>query len=46
MRTHLFSAFGAMKIGMDRLKEHEQVVIDRLLGHGGYLKPRSLVKKW
>lgn len=33
-----------MKIGMDRLKEHEQVVIDRLLGHGGYLKPRSLVK--
>ncbi|MDF2001025.1 FGGY-family carbohydrate kinase [Bacillus pumilus] len=38
MRTHLFSAFGAMKIGMDRLKEHEQVVIDRLLGHGGLFK--------
>lgn len=38
MRTHLFSAFGAMKIGMDRLKEHEQVAIDRLLGHGGLFK--------
>ncbi|MGM0754900.1 MAG: xylulokinase [Bacillota bacterium] len=38
MRTHLFSAFGAMKIGMDRLKEHEHVVIDRLLGHGGLFK--------
>lgn len=38
MRTHLFSAFGAMKIGMDRLKENEHVVIDRLLGHGGLFK--------
>nr|WP_213018484.1 FGGY-family carbohydrate kinase [Bacillus safensis] len=38
MRTHLFSAFGAMKIGMDRLKEQEHVVIDRLLGHGGLFK--------
>ncbi|MDM5298835.1 FGGY-family carbohydrate kinase [Bacillus pumilus] len=38
MRTHLFSAFGAMKIGMDRLKENEHIVIDRLLGHGGLFK--------
>lgn len=38
IRTHLFSAFGAMKIGMDRLKAHEQVKIDRLLGHGGLFK--------
>ncbi|WP_368931055.1 xylulokinase [Bacillus pumilus] len=38
MRTHLFSAFGAMKIGMDRLKEQEHVVIDRLLAHGGLFK--------
>lgn len=27
-----------MKIGMDRLKAHEQVKIDRLLGHGGLFK--------
>lgn len=27
-----------MKIGMDRLKEQEQVVIDRLLAHGGLFK--------
>ncbi|MFJ5965381.1 xylulokinase [Bacillus sp. NPDC093026] len=38
MRTHLFSAFGALKIGLDRLKENEQVAIDRLLGHGGLFK--------
>ncbi|MGA4710259.1 xylulokinase [Bacillus safensis] len=38
MRIHLFSAFGAMKIGMDRLKEQEHVVIDRILGHGGLFK--------
>jgi sugar (pentulose or hexulose) kinase len=37
MRLHLFSAFGAMKIGMDILaKEH--VEIDRIVGHGGIFK--------
>lgn len=38
MRTHLFSAFGALKIGMDILTENEQVAIDSLLGHGGLFK--------
>lgn len=38
MRTHLFSAFGALKIGMDILTKHENVAIDSILGHGGLFK--------
>ncbi|MDO3409739.1 FGGY-family carbohydrate kinase [Saccharibacillus sp. CPCC 101409] len=38
MRAHLFSAFGALKLGMDILTENEQVAIDSLLGHGGLFK--------
>ncbi|MFV0560835.1 MAG: xylulokinase [Enterococcus sp.] len=37
MRVHLASAFGAMRIGMDILKE-ENVKIDQLVGHGGIFK--------
>jgi sugar (pentulose or hexulose) kinase len=37
MRLHLFSAFGAMKIGMDILTK-EEVKIDRIVGHGGIFK--------
>ena len=35
MRTHLFSAFGALKIGMDILTKKENVSIDGILAHGG-----------
>ncbi|WP_172254956.1 xylulokinase [Saccharibacillus deserti] len=38
MRTHLFTAFGALKLGMDILTENEQVAIDSILGHGGLFK--------
>lgn len=38
MRTHLFSAFGALKIGMDILTKQENVAIDSILGHGGLFK--------
>ncbi|WP_339803930.1 FGGY-family carbohydrate kinase [Paenibacillus sp. FSL R5-0744] len=38
MRTHLFSAFGALKIGMDILTKEENVAIDSILGHGGLFK--------
>lgn len=38
MRAHLFSALGALKIGMDILFDQEQVRIDRILGHGGFFK--------
>ena len=37
MRVHLFSALGALKVGLDILdKEHVQV--DEILGHGGFFK--------
>lgn len=38
MRTHLFSAFGALKIGMDILTKNEHVAIDSILAHGGLFK--------
>jgi sugar (pentulose or hexulose) kinase len=38
MRTHLFTAFGALKIGMDILTKEEEVAIDNILAHGGLFK--------
>ncbi|WP_276352975.1 xylulokinase [Cohnella caldifontis] len=38
MRTHIFAAFGALKIGMDILTENERVAIDSILAHGGLFK--------
>lgn len=38
MRTHLFTAFGALKIGMNILTDNEQVAIDKILAHGGLFK--------
>ncbi len=38
MRTHLFTAFGALKIGMDILTKEEDVAIDSILAHGGLFK--------
>ncbi|MGG1677161.1 FGGY-family carbohydrate kinase, partial [Neobacillus sp. NRS-1170] len=35
MRVHLFSAFSAMKIGMDILLNEEKVKLDEILAHGG-----------
>lgn len=38
MRVHLYSAFGAMKLGMDILREKEHVNIEHMLAHGGMFK--------
>ena len=45
MRTHLFSALGALKIGLDILFEQEQVKIDQVLGHGGFFKTEEVGQK-
>ncbi|MCT1183421.1 ATPase [Lactococcus lactis] len=37
MRTHISSAFGAMRVGMDLLK-YEKIEISGLVGHGGIFK--------
>lgn len=38
MRTHLYSALGALKVGLDILIKDEKVVISRVTGHGGLFK--------
>ncbi len=46
MRTHLFAALGALKIGLDILFEQEQVKIDQVLGHGGFFKTREVGQRF
>lgn len=46
MRTHLFSALGALKIGLDILFEGEHVKIDSVLGHGGFFKTPEVGQKF
>lgn len=41
MRVHMFSALGALKIGMELLFEQERVRIERVFGHGGFFKTRE-----
>lgn len=45
MRVHLFSALGALKVGLDILFEKEQVKIDQILGHGGFFKTKGVGQK-
>jgi sugar (pentulose or hexulose) kinase len=45
MRVHLFSALGALKIGLDILRDQEQVKVDRVLGHGGFFKTEEVGQK-
>ncbi len=38
MKTHLFTAVGALKMGMDILFEGEDVEVANMTGHGGFFK--------
>ncbi|SEO07031.1 Sugar (pentulose or hexulose) kinase [Amphibacillus marinus] len=42
MRTHLYSAVAAMKMGMDILLKEEQVNLDEMHGHGGLFKTEGV----
>lgn len=42
MRSHLFTALGALKVGMDILLKEEGVEIDSILGHGGLFKTKGV----
>ncbi|MBN6206463.1 FGGY-family carbohydrate kinase [Ralstonia pickettii] len=42
MRVHLFTALGAMKIGMDILFKQEKIKLDKILGHGGLFKTEGV----
>lgn len=45
MRVHLFTALGALKVGMDILLKEENVAIDSILGHGGLFKTKGVGQK-
>ncbi|OOF57914.1 ATPase [Rodentibacter genomosp. 2] len=45
IRVHLYTAFGAMKLGMDILLQREQVKIQQILAHGGIFKTRGIAQK-
>lgn len=45
MRTHLFTALGALKIGLDILFREEGVRLDKMLGHGGLFKTEEVGQK-
>ncbi|MDP8170377.1 FGGY-family carbohydrate kinase [Pasteurella skyensis] len=44
IRVHLYSAFGAMKIGMDILQQQENINITHILGHGGIFKTEQVAQ--
>ena len=44
MRTNIYSAIATLKIGMEIL-EKENVVIDKLMGHGGLFKTEYVGQK-
>ena len=45
MRVHLYSALGALNLGMRILLKEEQVKLDSLLGHGGLFKTKGVGQK-
>ena len=45
MRVNLFTALGAIKIGMDILAKQENVTLDEILGHGGLFKTEGVGQK-
>ncbi len=45
MRAHLFTALGALKIGLDILLKQEEVKLDEILGHGGLFKTKGVGQK-
>lgn len=46
MKAHLFTALGALKIGMDILFEGEDVHIANITGHGGFFKVRDVGQRF
>ena len=42
MRVNLYTALGALKIGLDILLKEEGVKLDKILGHGGLFKTKGV----
>lgn len=45
MRVHLFTALGALKVGLDILLKEEGVKLDTIYGHGGLFKTKGVGQK-
>lgn len=45
MRVHLFTALGALKVGLDILLKEENIKVDKILGHGGLFKTKGVGQK-
>lgn len=45
MRVHLYTALGALKIGMDILLKQEDVRLEQIYGHGGLFKTKGVGQK-
>ncbi|MBF0840384.1 FGGY-family carbohydrate kinase [Staphylococcus lentus] len=45
MKTHIMSAFSTLKIGVDILKEEEEVLIDSFVVHGGIFKTEEIAQR-
>lgn len=45
MRVHLFTALGALKMGLDILLKEEHVTLEELMGHGGLFKTKDVGQK-
>jgi sugar (pentulose or hexulose) kinase len=45
MRMHLFTAFAALRIGIDILTQREHMIIDGILAHGGLFKTPMVGQK-
>ncbi|MEB8123688.1 FGGY-family carbohydrate kinase [Staphylococcus succinus] len=44
MKMQLFSAFSTLKIGMDLLKNNENITINKLIAHGGIFKTEGIAQ--
>ncbi|MHA6512879.1 xylulokinase [Tessaracoccus sp. Z1128] len=44
MRTHLFAALGALRVGMDILLQDEGVELDSMFAHGGLFKTKGVAQ--
>ena len=46
IRDSIYSALSTLKIGVDRLKKHENIALDRMTGHGGIFKTKNVVQRY
>lgn len=44
MRTQIYTSFGVLKSGLDLLKNKENVVLDKITGHGGIFKTEGVAQ--